>query len=113
MAFLNLATLEAWVEEFREQGYDIPGTIRVIPQDGEQGADTGLVSAGLASVSTVVYIQPAAVDADEWCVTFEARTEPVSMDPATVVAMANELTVIAALCSFLEGRARGHAADEA
>jgi hypothetical protein len=105
MTFRDLATLERWVAEFEELGYPIDGHVRVVPQDGDDGADTGLVAASLRSVSTVLYIQPKQVGSAEWCVTFEPRDSAASMDAATVLAMANELAAISTLCSFLQGKA--------
>lgn len=107
MVARSVAVLEEWIAEFRARGYSIPGTVRVIPQDSPDGEDTGLVSASLATVDTVLYVQPVEVGSREWCVTFEPREDPVSLDPATVTSLASELTVLAALCAFLEAKAAG------
>jgi hypothetical protein len=108
MAFLSIATLQDWVEQFRGLGYTMPGSVRVIPQDGGEGGDTGLVSVSLGTVSTKVYIQPVEVGSLEWCVTFEPRSEAASLSAPQVTSMAAELTVVASLCAFLEAAARRH-----
>lgn len=112
MTFRNLALLETWVAEFNTLGYHGVKDVRVVPQDGEDGADTGLVAAGLESVSTVLYIQPVSIGAAEWCVTFEPREKAASMSAATVFAMSTELATISALCAFLQGKASSAQASE-
>ncbi|MGP3535669.1 hypothetical protein ACTU3I_12805 [Microbacterium sp. RD1] len=113
MAFLNMATLEEWVGDFRRSGREIPGTVNVITQDGADGADTGLVSASLASVSTVLFIEPREVGAAQWRITFEPRDTSASMDADTVRSLADELLLMADLCSYLEDRAREHVIADA
>ncbi|MFJ6653941.1 hypothetical protein ACIQLJ_14210 [Microbacterium sp. NPDC091313] len=113
MTFLNITTLQGWVDDFAQLGYAYAGDVRVIPQDGEEGNDTGLVAVSLRSVSTKVYIQPVEVGSLEWCVSFEPRLETAAISAAKVTNMAAELTTVAALCTFLEGNARRHFSPDA
>jgi hypothetical protein len=113
MTFLNLTTLQSWVDDFLQLGYAFLGDVRVLPQDGGEGNDTGLVAVSLKSVSTKVYIQPAEIGSLDWCVSFEPRLETAAISPAKVTNMAAELTTVAALCTFLEGHARRHFSPDA
>src|SRR5689334_14439732 len=58
MPFRSQRTLDAWLAEFREQGHPVAGSLKVMEQDGHDGADTGLVGVRLANATTVTYIQP-------------------------------------------------------
>jgi len=104
MPFRSQRTLETWLAEFRERGHDVAGSLKVMRQDGDGGADTGLVGVQLANASTVTYIQPQAAYAVKWVVTMEPREEPVILDSDGVRLLANELSVVAALCDFLEAK---------
>lgn len=113
MTFLNITTLQSWIDEFRELGYPLPAEVRVVPQDGDEGADTGLILAKLSATPTTLYIQPVAVGSQEWCVTFEPRAESSAASPADVTKIAMELTVLGALCAYVEAQARRHIAADA
>lgn len=102
MAFRSRRTLEAWIEEFLALGYPIAGSIRVMPQDGADGADTGLVGVRLAHASTITYVQPESPNAKRWVATMEARDEAVLLDSAELLSLAGELAVVSALCAFLQ-----------
>ena len=106
MEFRSQETLEAWIEEFRALGYPIAGTIKVISQDGEGGANTGLVSARLNNAPTVVYIQPSSPDAVEWAVTLESRDAPATLNAPGVLNLAAELAMLSALCAFLQAKSQ-------
>jgi hypothetical protein len=74
MPFRNLDTLESWLEDFRSLGYP-DSVVRVMPQDGEDGSNTGLVGVHLENAPTVVYIQPESTESTRWVVTFESRED--------------------------------------
>ncbi|WP_169582097.1 MULTISPECIES: hypothetical protein [Microbacterium] len=57
MPFRNKQTLEAWLDEFVAMGYAMPERIRVVQQDGEGGANTGLVVLNLENPPTVIAVQ--------------------------------------------------------
>ncbi|WP_345800462.1 hypothetical protein AAIB33_13415 [Microbacterium sp. AZCO] len=104
MPFRSQRTLEVWLDEFRREGHGAPGALKVIQQDGEDGANTGLVSVRLAYASTVVYIQPEAPYSAKWVVTLEPRPDLVVLDADGVDQLADELAMVAALCRFLEAK---------
>lgn len=101
MPFRSQATLERWLEEFRAFAYPFDGTIKVMQQDGDDG-DTGLVGVRLANASTVTYVQPEAPYSMRWVVTMESREDAVVLDSAGLLKLASELTVVSALCAFLQ-----------
>ena len=104
MPFRNMTTLESWLDEFQSKGYPLDGSIRVMGQDGDDGANTGLVGVTLTHAAVVVYIQPESLDSARWLVTFEAREAQLDLDSASVLRLAAELTTVSALCAFLEGK---------
>ena len=102
MPFRRFGTLQAWVEEFEQLGYPLGGSIRVIPQDGEAEADTGLVAVRILDSPTEIYIEPPAAPGAEWTIMFEPREQPVKLGASAVKALASELATLSALCSFLQ-----------
>ncbi|MEV7692617.1 hypothetical protein AB0N73_04730 [Microbacterium sp. NPDC089189] len=112
MAFRNKHTLDEWLDEFRAFGYPISGSLRVIEQDGADGADTGLIGVAMTNASTSTYIQPDPVDPSRWVVTFDSRETPVQASPTDVLALANELVIVATLCGFLQVKSDATAADQ-
>jgi hypothetical protein len=105
--FRSRATLESWLEEFRttrEGG----ALIDVLVQDGDGGADTGLVIVPLKNVSTEIYMQPAAIGDDAWVIAFGGRAMAFELTPAQLHGYAAELAVAASLCQYLEERSLGH-----
>jgi hypothetical protein len=104
MPFRSLRTLEVWLEEFRADGHPIGDGIRVMTQDGDGGANTGLVGVRLVNASTSMYIQPAEPGAVTWVVTMEPRESPITLDADGVRALADELGVVSRLCRFLESK---------
>lgn len=106
MPFRSKATLEAWLEEFRAAGNDVPGSVAF--QDGLEGSDTGLMVLRLSNAGTYTYMQPVAPHDARWEITFEPREVSVSLSPADVDAMGAELRRIAALCEFLQAKSAAH-----
>lgn len=107
MPFRTRQTLEGWLEEFRLEGNDVEG-VKVMEQDGEGGANTGLVGVRLANASTVTYIEPEAPYSAKWVVTMEPREDALVLDSTGVLALAEELTMVSALCRFLEAKSAAH-----
>jgi hypothetical protein len=107
MPFRSKHTLEAWLEEFRttrEGG----ALIRVLLQDGIDGADTGLVVVPLRNDSLEIYMQPVGPDDPRWAVSLEPRDLAAQLSASELHALAAELLVAAALCQFLEEKSVGH-----
>ena len=102
MPFRSLSTLESWLDEFRSLGYPLDGSVKVMGQDGDDGANTGLVGVTLAHATAVTYIQPDSTNPARWLVTFEARDTAIDLDAQSVLRLAAELATVAALCAFLE-----------
>lgn len=104
MPFRSRRTLEQWLEEFGTLGYPAVGSFKVMQQDGEHGAHTGLVGVQLANAATVTYIQPEAPYSLRWVVTMEPREEAVVLDSAGLLNLSVELAVVSALCAFLQAK---------
>lgn len=107
MPFRSMSTLQSWLDEFEGLGYPVAGSAKVIHQDGIDGADTGLVVFQLSNAPTLAYLQPE-MSALEWYVTMEAREAPATMNPATVLNLAYELSVVSALGAFLQSKSRAY-----
>jgi len=106
MVFRNLETLESWIAEYRALGRPLADSARVTVQDGDGGADTGLVIFRLGHAPTGVFIQPAAQDASGWVATMEPREENLVLDAAGLLELSAELTAVSELCAFLEAKSR-------
>ncbi len=102
MPFRSMEILQSWVAEFEDVNPAVTGTIRVIPQDGEAGADTGLIGVRILHSPTEIYIEPPARTGEEWTVTFEPREEFVRLGSSAIRVMAAEVTKLADLCAFLQ-----------
>ena len=108
MAFRNMETLESWLAEYRESGRAGAASARVMVQDGDGGANTGLVTFQLDHASTVVFIQPATQDATGWVATMEPREDAIVLDAPGLLELAAELAAVAELCAFLEQKSRSY-----
>lgn len=111
MTFRSLTTLESWLDEFRRDYPALEGRMRVVPQDGTDGADTGLVVIELVDAPTVTYLQPDSSVDGGWAVTMESREEAITLDGAQLRALASDLDLVGQLCSFLERKARAARSD--
>lgn len=101
--FRSIDTLRSWAEEF-ERSHSVPGAIRVIPQDGEGGSDTGLLAMRLVDSTTEIYLEPPAAPGAEWTVVFEPREPPTQLSAAQVRLLAADMITLADLCVFLQGK---------
>ena len=106
MPFRSQDTLQEWLDEFHDLGYPVTGTLKVLPQDGEDGSNTGLVAVSLHNASTVTYIQPESQGSHRWVVTLEPRENAVVLDAAGLHGLASELSIASVLCSFLQGKSQ-------
>jgi len=99
----TLAILQSWVDEFAQRHDSGLGSIRVIPQDGSDGADTGLVAVQMPNSPTVIYLEPpAGGSARAWVITFEPREHSVTLGASAMAKMSAEVGALAALCVFLQ-----------
>lgn len=102
MPYRSMKVLQAWVDEFLELGLAGESTIRVLPQDGDEGADTGLVGVRLHHAPTEIYLQPPDADVSAWTVTFEPREDLVRLATPELEHLAVGMTTLASLCRFLQ-----------
>ena len=108
MAFRNLETLESWLAEYRAQGQPLADSARVMVQDGDGGANTGLVFFGLGHAPTGVFIHPATQDATSWVATMEPREGNLVLDAAGLLALSAELAAVSELCAFLPAKSQAY-----
>lgn len=109
MPYRSSALLETWLAEFATVNA-LGGLVRVIPQDGSDGKDTGLIVFPLGGGTTSVYIEPVATGDFRWRIHFEPREQEAIMSSAQVHSMAAELEMSAALCDFIETKSTQHIA---
>lgn len=110
MPYRTKETLEMWLGEFYTLGHAMAETLKVMPQDGSDGEDTGLVGITLMSAQTITYIQPEPPGSTNWMVTFEARDTPVQLDADGAMRLSKELAVVSELCRFLQARSEEYMA---
>ncbi len=102
---LSKALLEEWVQEFREQGHRIAGSLNVALQDGSDGADTGLVIVHLKNEYADIYMQPRAIGDPHWEATLTPRLRDLALTPYQLASVAAEFVVAGNLCTFLQYKA--------
>lgn len=95
------STVAAWIAEF-DAGFAQPDLgVTILEQDVESG-DSSLVVVQLRTATTVTYIQPVVTDRPRWTVTFEARDHDMHLDAREVARLAEDLTRLSALITFLQ-----------
>ncbi|WZH36467.1 MAG: hypothetical protein PIR02_17195 [Microbacterium enclense] len=94
--------LEAWVQEFQNQGHVIGGSIRVAQQEDADQQDTGLVVMNLHNAEASIYMQPRGYDEPVWEATLTGRPEDLTLSIHDIASLAAELVVAGNLCSFLQ-----------
>ena len=108
MPFRNKDTLEAWLREFAAMGYSMPDHLRVVQQDGDEGANTGLVMLTLDDPPTVIAVQPREPYAVDWVVSILPREKEVALSGPTAMEYSGVLASLSLLCAFLETKSRGY-----
>lgn len=107
MPFRSRDTLERWLSEFT-MARGAGELIRVIHQDGDDGADTGLVIVPLRDSTASIFMEPLEIGHPRWRITIEPQLDLTVMTSSDVNAFAMELLVAAELCAFLEAKSVGH-----
>jgi hypothetical protein len=110
VAFRSKHTLEQWLADFhaaREAG----DLIKVVIQDGSNGGDTGLVVVPLKSSTVSIFMEPIEIGDARWRITLEPQPDTTILNSHELQGLAQELSVAAELCAYLEARSIGH--DEA
>jgi hypothetical protein len=77
-------------------------------QDGEGGANTGLVALTLVDPPTVISLQPREPYALDWIVVIERRDEAVAMSGPVTLEYSHTLTTLSVLCAFLQTKSEGY-----
>lgn len=103
MSFRSRETLVAWLTEFQALGYPVDRTVRIIEQDGADGANTGLVAVELTS-GLSAYIQPDDASGS-WAITIESQEDAIELSAAAAAQLSAELATVSSLCAFLQARA--------
>lgn len=113
MPFHSQEMLEQWLGEFAQLGYSISERVKVIPQDGTDGLDTGLIALNLLDSMTLTYIQPEPLGSVHWGITFEAREDDLKLNAGRTLELAGELTMVSVLCTFLQTKSMAEVDAEA
>lgn len=100
----TLEDLEGWVAEFVDRYAPLASEVRVVVQDGEGGADTGLIEVRMRQAGTVTTVAPENDTSGRWVISFEAREEPLRLDADGVMKLSRELAVVSQLAGFLDAR---------
>jgi hypothetical protein len=104
MPFREGSTIERWVAEFLDLGYDSRGLVRVIPQDPADGDNSGLVAVRLESIDTSIFIQPREIGSYQWVTTLEENDKLHEFTASQLAALSAELIMVSALTAFLEAK---------
>ena len=107
MPFRSKDTLEHWLDEFHT-ARGAGDLIRVVHQDGDDGADTGLVLVPLRDSTASIFMEPLTIGHSRWRITIEPQPDLTVMTSQEMNAFAMELLVAAELCAFLEAKSVGH-----
>lgn len=98
------AMLQAWVQEFIEQGHLVASDVRVVPQEDTPGRDTGLVVVGLVHAEGSIILEPEGYDEPLWQATITPSERDETMPPYQLASLAAELVVAGNLCTYLQWR---------
>ncbi|TPW77451.1 hypothetical protein [Schumannella soli] len=97
-------TIQRWVAEFLDLGYDSRGLVRVLPQDPVDGDNAGLVAVRLESIDTSIFIQPREVGSYDWVTTLDEEEKMREFTAAQLAALSAELVMVSALTAFLQAK---------
>ena len=75
--------------------------------------EAGLVAIELAHGAVASYIQPGVDGSPEWVATMEARDDALTLDAASLLSVAAELSVVSALCTFLQSKSEAFVGEDA
>lgn len=111
MPFRTKELLEEWLAEFTAQGHHMPGELEVLRHDESESGDTGLVVVRLANAAPYAYAQPVGPGDPHWSVTFAPREHELTLPQPALRDLAQDITVAADLCSFLEEKSAAYLAS--
>lgn len=96
--------LQAWVDDYLAESGLNGARVDVVPQDGEDDLDTGLVIMRPKDSPLTVYMQPRAFDDPLWELTIPARDEDSTLSALELGAVAAVVLDAARLCTYLQFR---------
>lgn len=104
MPYRDRARVLSWIDDFNRNDRQRDTTITVLEQDGEPGADSGMIVVELRLAGTITLIHPVAEPKPTWLVTFEAREYDVDMDIEGVAQLLADVQTVHDLCVYLQQR---------
>lgn len=103
MPYRDRTTVERWVNEYIESHSADSLGVAVLDKNFEAGPNSGIVVVTLRSASTITFLHPEIRQGlPNWVVTFEGRNETLDLDDAALRQLAEDLTSLAELRSFLQ-----------
>jgi len=98
------STIQRWVTEFLDLGYDSRGAISVLSHDFAVAENSGLVAVRLRSIDTSIFIQPRELGSYQWVTTLEENDKLHEFTAPQLAALSAELIMVSALTAFLEAK---------
>lgn len=96
--------LQAWVDDYLGTVSLNGARVVVVPQDGEEELDTGLVIMHPRESPLSVYMQPRAVNDPMWELTIPGREEDSTLSALELGAVASVVLDASRLCMYLQFR---------
>ncbi len=96
--------LQSWVDDYLETVSLNGARVEVIPQDGEDELDTGLVVMHPKDSALLVYMQPRGVNDPLWELTIPGRETDSVLSALELGAVASVVLDAARLCMYLQFR---------
>ncbi|MGW9628369.1 protein-L-isoaspartate carboxylmethyltransferase [Microbacterium sp. NPDC055521] len=97
--------MESWVNEYVQSHSADSLGIAVLDKNFEAGPNSGIVVVTLRSASTITFLHPEIRQGlPTWVVTFEGRNETLDLDDAALRQLAEDITALAELRSFLQAK---------
>lgn len=109
MPRLTMTELDGWVREFHAAESSDPAQVQTVDTSWDESmVDTGLIILRLETSGTNLYLHREIGGSPEWSVTFEARDSDAVATADQVMALADEVSAVGRLCSFLTARTADH-----
>lgn len=103
MPYRDRTRVESWVNEYTASHSGGALNVAVLDKNFEAGPNSGIVVVTLRSASTITFLHPEIRQGSPiWIVTFEGRNETLDLDGDALVRLAEDLTALAELRSFLQ-----------
>jgi len=103
MPYRDRTTVETWVNEYIVSHSADSLGVAVLDKNFEAGPNSGIVVVTLRSASTITFLHPEIRQGSPiWVVTFEGRNETLDLDGDALAQLAEDLSALAELRSFLQ-----------